>query len=172
MMTWARLGTRLWGGGRTDFLGMRAPRVNFRWECEQYSRGVYTGVRRPTQTQPPRGKVTPELSVKGQASWGRRWGRHSREQEQGDTAWRVQGTQWGAPGAGVQARMLNLEPGEAGVSSLPETESVGLLTSGVDPMSVLFTLPPNPYLGSSQAQGLGPSLTPEPTPKPDPSHHP
>ena len=43
----------------------------------------------------------------------------------GGMAWCVQGTQWGAPGAGVQARMLSHEPGEAGVSSLQETESVG-----------------------------------------------
>ena len=172
MMTWARLGTRLWGGGRTDSLSMRAPKVNVTWEYEQYTHGVDTGVRRSTQTQPPWGKVMPELSVKGQASWGRRWGRHSREQEQGDMAWCMQGTQWGAPGARVQARMLNHEPGEAGLSSLQETESVGLLTSGVDPMCILFTFPPNPYFGSSQAQGLCPSLTPEPTPKPDPSHHP
>lgn len=82
MMTWARLGTRLGGEERTDSLGLRAPRVNVRWECE-YTHGVYTEVRRPAQTQPPWGKVMPELSVKGQVSWGRRWGRDSREQEWG-----------------------------------------------------------------------------------------
>lgn len=46
----------------------------------------------------------------------------------GDMARRVQGTQRGASGAGVQVRMLSHEPGEAGVSSLQEAESVGLLT--------------------------------------------
>lgn len=46
----------------------------------------------------------------------------------GDMARRVQGTQQGASGAGMQVRMLSHGPGEAGVSSLQEAESVGLLT--------------------------------------------
>lgn len=39
------------------------------------------------------GEVMPELSVKVQVSRVRRWGRHSRQQEQEDTAWHVQRTQ-------------------------------------------------------------------------------
>lgn len=72
-----------------------------------------------------------------------------------------------ASGTGVQVRMLSHEPGEAGVSSSGGW-SVGLLTPVFPTTCILFTFPPNTYLGSSQAQGLCPSLTPEPTPKPDP----
>ena len=55
MMTWARLGTRLGGEGRTDFLGLRAPRVNVRWECE-YTHAVYIEVRGPHRPSLPGGR--------------------------------------------------------------------------------------------------------------------
>lgn len=53
----------------------------------------------------------------------------------------------------------------------PPSRRLSLLASDprVDPTCILFTFPPNTYLGSLQAQGLCPSLTPDPTPKPDPS---
>lgn len=107
----------------------------------------------------------PELSVKGQESWGRRWGRHSREQEWG-TARRV-GTQRELleQGESEDAGAMSLERQES--PSLQEAESAGLLTpvlttcvycSHSHLTLILGALRPR-ALSFSHSQSLLPSLT-------------
>ena len=170
MVTGVRLGSRVWGEGRTEALGLQAPKISVRWECEQYTRGVYTGVR-SQQTQSPGGRRLPPFQAHGSASSL-------------------------APLLQELPAVFSAHAGPcppfllSGIPAPPSTPGhlsfytqlrhhlppgrLGLCRPSdlcVDP-TCIFTFPPNIHPGSSQAQGVCPFFTPEPSTKPGPSHHP
>ena len=141
-----------------------------RWECEHYTHGVYTGVR-SQQTQSPGGRRLPPLQAHGLASslapllqeLPTVFPAHTRPCPPILALWNACPTFYPRTLVLLNSAQASPSPGEAG--------SVRASDLYVDRMCI-FTFPPNIHPGSSQAQEVCPSFTPEPSTKPGPSHHP